>query len=69
MHATWHAADDPDVVRHVPCCTTHTAWAAYAAFSNVSSAIFARSSANPFGSASHALGVSIAAPTNEIEPK
>ena len=69
MHATWHAADDPNVVRHVPCRTTHTAWAAYAAFFNVSSTKGARSSAKPPGSASHALGVSIAAHTSEIVPE
>ncbi len=49
---------------------TQLAWAAYAAFSNVSSTIGARSSAaKPPGSASHSLGVSIAAQTSEIVPK
>ena len=42
---------------------------AYAAFSNVSSAVCARSSATPAGSLSNVLGVSTAAPKGEIVPK
>jgi hypothetical protein len=42
---------------------------AYAAFSAVSSAVCARSSAVPAGSLSNVLGDSTAAPTGEIGPK
>jgi hypothetical protein len=42
---------------------------AYAAFSNVRSAICARSSAVPAGSLTNVFGVSTAVPTGEIVPK
>ena len=62
LHDTWH--DVHDAVRRV-----QLARPAYAAFSAVSSASCARSSAVPAGSLSNVLGVSTAAPKGEIVPK
>jgi hypothetical protein len=62
LQDTWH--DVQNVVRRV-----QNARPAYAAFSAVSSAIWARSSAVPAGSFSDVLGDSTAAPTGEIVPK
>ena len=56
LHDTWH--DEHNAVRRVP-----RARPAYAAFSAVSSAICARSSAMPAGSLSSVLGISTAPPT------
>jgi hypothetical protein len=68
---TWHAemcstlyGTCHHAVRRVP-----LARPAYAAFSAVSSAICARSSAMPAGSLSNVLGVSTAVPKGEIVPK
>jgi hypothetical protein len=58
LYGTCHHA-----VRHV-----QLARPAYAAFSNVSSAVCARSSAMPAGSLSSVLGDSTAAPKGEIVP-
>ena len=55
LHDTWH--------------DLHDALPAYAAFSSVSAAICARSSAMPAGSFSIVLGVSTAVPKGEIAPK
>ena len=62
LHDTWH--DLHDALRRV-----QRARPAYAAFSSVSSAICARSSAMPAGSLSIVLSVSTAVPKGEIVPK
>jgi hypothetical protein len=63
LQDTWHAADVHDAVQHM-----QLARPAYAAFSSVSAAVCARSSAMPAGSLSNVLGDSTAAPTGEIVP-
>ena len=59
LHDTWH--DVHDAVRRV-----QLARPAYSAFSSVTAAICAQSSAMPAGLLSSMLGVSTAAPTGEI---
>ena len=62
LHDTWH--DVHDALRRV-----QLARPAYAAFSAVSAAICARSSAMPAGSLSNVLSVSTGVPKGEIVPK
>ncbi len=67
LHDTWHMC----IRLHGTCHAarrTQLARPAYAAFSTVSSAICARSSAMPAGSLSNVLCVSTASPTGEIVP-